>query len=134
MKKNKMKLMAIGCALTFAVAVTGCSKQSSTKETAVVETESKTSEVTVNEAVKPEHASGTTAMAAPSEASGTSESEGDVSEENFCISGPVLSVENGQITMDNQSGNSYAGRGCFDGQLRYDYDCGRRAGTSGGSV
>lgn len=63
MKKNKMKLMAIGCALTFAVAVTGCSKQSSTKETAVVETESKTSEVTVNEAVKPEHASGTTAMA-----------------------------------------------------------------------
>ena len=43
MKKNKMKLMAIGCALTFAVAVTGCSKQSSTKETAVVETESKTS-------------------------------------------------------------------------------------------
>ena len=99
MKKNKMKLMAIGCALTFAVAVTGCSKQSSTKETAVVETESKTSEVTVNEAVKPEHAS----------VSGTSESEGDVSEENFCISGPVLSVENGQITMDNQSGNSYAG-------------------------
>jgi len=108
MKKNKMKLMAIGCALTFAVAVTGCSKQSSTKENAVVETESKTSEVTVNEAVKPEHASGTTAMA-PSEVSGTSESEGDVSEENFCISGPVLSVENGQITMDNQSGNSYAG-------------------------
>lgn len=108
MRKNKMRLMAAGCVMMFAVTATGCAKRCDVKETAVIETGAKTSEVTANEAVKPEHASGTTAMA-PSEVSGTSEAESDVSTESFCISGPVLSVENGQIIMDNQSGNSCAG-------------------------
>ena len=108
MRKNKMRLMAAGCAMMLAAMATGCAKRYNVKETAAVETESKTSEVTANEAAKPEHASGTTASS-PAETTGNSGSESDVSEENFCISGPVLSVENGQITMDNQSGNSYAG-------------------------
>ncbi|WP_432627009.1 hypothetical protein [Brotaphodocola sp.] len=108
MRKNKMRLMAAGCVMMLAVSVTGCAKRCDVKETAVVETETKTSEVTANEAAKPEHASGTTASS-PAETTGNCGSESDVSEENFCISGPVLSVENGQITMDNQSGNSYEG-------------------------
>lgn len=109
MRKNKMKWMAVGCVMMLAVSVTGCSKQSSAKETTAAETqtETKTSEVTANEAVKPEHDSATTLPSSGS--TGNSESESDVSDENFCIYGPVLSVEDGQITIDNQSGNSSAG-------------------------
>lgn len=109
MKLNRKFLAAAGCAGVLAFAVTGCSGASAQAETK----EEVTTEIAAEAATEEESSaeSEDTAAESSSEENNSEESEemGTMITETIRVWGPVLSVEDGSVMIDNQSGISSPG-------------------------
>ncbi len=109
MKLNRKFLAAAGCAGVLAFAVTGCSQETAQTE-AQVETEATTEAVTETEESETSDAEVEENADAEGAAAENSETEEEAMiAETICVWGPVVSVEDGYIMIDNQSGISSAG-------------------------
>lgn len=112
MKLNRKFLAAAGCAGVLAFAVTGCSQEAAQAETEVTaETATEAGESETSDAEVEENAEAADAESAEENAAaGNSEMEEETMiAETICVWGPVVSVEDGSIMIDNQSGISSAG-------------------------
>ncbi len=105
MKLNRKFFAAAGCAGVLAFAITGCSKEAAQAETPV-QTEAVTEAVAeeVTEAAESEEETN----AESAEAESAENAEAAVSE-TISVWGPIVSVEEGSILIDNQSGISSEG-------------------------
>lgn len=107
MKLNRKFLAAAGCAGVLAFAVTGCSNASTQAET-----QAQTEAAAEAEVETQEESSETTEESTEVEAEGDEkegEDAGSMISETICVWGPVVSVEDGSIMIDNQSGVSSPG-------------------------